>query len=67
MSPSLLNEPPSSTHTCLLTTCLSIPAPVPGPLRRVLRSVRVDTWAGQLRCEPWQKRYLFSVEDPFDT
>ena len=36
-------------------------------MRRVLRHVRVDTWAGQLRYERWDKEgYCCSVEDPFD-
>jgi hypothetical protein len=36
---------------------------------RLLRRVRVDTWAGALRHEPWEREgvYLASVEDPFDS
>ncbi|KAL4440632.1 hypothetical protein ABPG75_003633 [Micractinium tetrahymenae] len=37
-------------------------------LRGVLRRVRVDTWAGRLRYECWDKEgYCCSVEDPFDS
>lgn len=33
----------------------------------VLRRVRVDTWAGRLRCQRWEREgYCCSVEDPFD-
>lgn len=37
-------------------------------LRSVLRRVRVDTWAGRLRCQRWEREgYCCSVEDPFDS
>lgn len=35
--------------------------------RSVLRRVRVDTWAGRLRYERWDRDdYCMSIEDPFD-